>query len=47
MGISREALRKKMMLSQEILDALEGYKLQQQQLQEEKEKEREKEKDAA
>jgi Nif-specific regulatory protein len=28
MGISREALRKKLMLSQDILDALEGYKVQ-------------------
>ncbi|MBF0362173.1 MAG: sigma 54-interacting transcriptional regulator [Oligoflexia bacterium] len=38
MGISREALRKKLMLSQEILDALEGYKTQQQQEQADKEK---------
>lgn len=28
MGISREALRKKLMMSQDILDALEGYKAQ-------------------
>jgi two-component system response regulator HydG len=28
MGISREALRKKLMISQDILDALEGYKVQ-------------------
>lgn len=44
MGISREALRKKMMLSQDILDAIEGYKSQLLRDQE-KEKEKEKEKE--
>ncbi|MBF0300365.1 MAG: sigma 54-interacting transcriptional regulator [Oligoflexia bacterium] len=37
MGISREALRKKLMLSQEILDALDGYKSQKEQADKEKE----------